>query len=79
MYSSFKESKLLFWTVELVFTIIGVFFIFQMPNVFSPVLKMISAIFLPLLVAGFFYYMFNPVVVFSKNIGYQEYSGIYWY
>lgn len=51
MQSKFKNSKLLFWTVELVLTIIGVYFILQMPNVFSPVLKMLSAILLPLLVA----------------------------
>lgn len=67
MYSKFKESKLLFWTVELVLTIIGVFFILQMPNVFSPVLKMVSAILLPLFVAGFFYYMFDPIVVFLEK------------
>lgn len=70
MQAKFKNSKLLFWTVELVLTIIGVYFILQMPNVFSPVLKMLSAILLPLLVAGFFYYMFDPVVVFfgkTKN------------
>ncbi|EMF0045991.1 AI-2E family transporter [Enterococcus hirae] len=67
MQSKFKNSKLLFWTVELVLTIIGVYFILQMPNVFSPVLKMLSAILLPLLVAGFFYYMFDPVVVFLEK------------
>lgn len=69
MHSKFKESKLLFWTVELVLTIIGVFFILQMPNVFSPVLKMVSAVVLPLFVAGFFYYMFDPVVVFLEKRG----------
>ncbi len=53
MQSRFKQSKLFFWTVELVLTIIGVYFILQMPNIFSPILKMLSAIFLPLLVAGF--------------------------
>ncbi|EOS7753426.1 AI-2E family transporter [Enterococcus hirae] len=67
MQAKFKNSKLLFWTVELVLTIIGVYFILQMPNVFSPVLKMLSAILLPLLVAGFFYYMFDPVVVFLEK------------
>ncbi|EMF0258626.1 AI-2E family transporter [Enterococcus hirae] len=67
MQEKFKNSKLLFWTVELVLTIIGVYFILQMPNVFSPVLKMLSAILLPLLVAGFFYYMFDPVVVFLEK------------
>lgn len=77
MYSKFKESKLLFWTVELVLTIIGVFFILQMPNVFSPVLKMVSAILLPLFVAGFFYYMFDPIVVFLENAEYLEFMGTY--
>ena len=67
MQAKFKNSKLLFWTVELVLTIIGVYFILQMPNVFSPVLKMLSAILLPLLVAVFFYYMFDPVVVFLEK------------
>lgn len=67
MYSKFKESKLLFWTVELVLTIIGVFFILQMPNVFSPILKMVSAVVLPLFTAGFFYYMFDPIVVFLEK------------
>lgn len=67
MQGKFRESKLFFWTVEIVLTIIGVFFILQMPNVFKPVLNMISAILLPLVVAGFFYYMFNPVVLFLKK------------
>ncbi|WP_165005369.1 MULTISPECIES: AI-2E family transporter [unclassified Enterococcus] len=67
MHSRFKQSKLFFWTVELVLTIIGVYFILQMPNVFSPILKMLSAVFLPLLVAGFIYYMFDPVVVFLEK------------
>ena len=67
MQVKFRESKLFFWTVEIVLTIIGVFFILQMPNVFKPVLKMVSAILLPLIVAGFFYYMFNPVVLFLEK------------
>ncbi|MBO0482943.1 AI-2E family transporter [Candidatus Enterococcus courvalinii] len=67
MQGKFRESKLLFWTVEIVLTIIGVFFILQMPNVFKPVLNMVSAILLPLIVAGFFYYMFNPVVLFLEK------------
>ena len=67
MQSRFKQSKLFFWTVELVLTIIGVYFILQMPNIFSPILKMLSAIFLPLLVAGFIYYMFDPIVVFLEK------------
>lgn len=67
MGAMFKKSKLLFWTVEIVVTIIGVYFMLQMPNIFSPVLRMISAVFMPLLIAGFLYYMFDPIVVFLEK------------
>ncbi|MGX7245833.1 AI-2E family transporter [Enterococcus quebecensis] len=69
MGSLFKQSKLLFWTVEIVLTIIGVFFLLKMPNVFSPILGMASAVFMPLLIAGFLYYMFDPIVVFLEKRG----------
>lgn len=65
--SKFKQSRLFFWTVEIVLTIIGLYFLLKMPNVFHPVLAMISAIFMPLLVAGFLYYMFDPIVVFLEK------------
>ncbi|MBM7710954.1 AI-2E family transporter [Enterococcus xiangfangensis] len=67
MLSRFKQSKLLFWTVEMVLAIIGIYFILQMPDVFKPVIGMISAILLPLLIAGFLYYMFDPIVVFLEE------------
>ncbi|MGG5317275.1 AI-2E family transporter [Enterococcus sp. AZ072] len=69
MLSRFKQSKLFFWTAEIVLTIIGIYFILQMPNIFEPVLGMLSAVVLPLLVAGFLYYMFDPIVVFLEKRG----------
>lgn len=69
MLTRFKQSKLFFWTAEIVLTIIGIYFLLQMPNIFEPVLGMISAIILPLLVAGFLYYMFDPIVVFLEERG----------
>ncbi|ALS01628.1 hypothetical protein ATZ33_09675 [Enterococcus silesiacus] len=75
MGSLFKQSKLLFWTVEIVLTIIGVFFLLKMPNVFSPILGMVSAVFMPLLIAGFLYYMFDPIVVFLEKRGLPRIAG----
>ncbi|MEI5993351.1 AI-2E family transporter [Candidatus Enterococcus mansonii] len=75
MGSLFKQSKLLFWTVEIVLTIIGVFFLLKMPNIFSPVLGMISAVFMPLLIAGFLYYMFEPIVAFMEKRGVPRIGG----
>ncbi|WP_086315667.1 pheromone autoinducer 2 transporter [Enterococcus sp. 7F3_DIV0205] len=75
MGSLFKQSKLLFWTVEIVLTIIGVFFLLKMPNIFSPILGMVSAVFMPLLIAGFLYYMFDPIVVFLEKRGLPRIAG----
>ncbi|GCF93333.1 AI-2E family transporter [Enterococcus florum] len=69
MLSRFKHSKLFFWTVEIVLTIIGIYFLLQMPNIFEPILGMASAIILPLLTAGFLYYMFDPIVVLLEKRG----------
>lgn len=57
----------MYWTVELVLIIVGIFFLMQMPDIFKPVINMFSAIFLPLLVAGFLYYMFEPLVSFLEK------------
>lgn len=35
MLSRFKQSKLFFWTAEIVLTIIGIYFLLQMPNIFK--------------------------------------------
>lgn len=69
MLTRFKQSRLFFWTVEIVLTIIGIYFLLQMPNIFKPVLGILSAILLPLLTAGFLYYMFDPIVVFLEERG----------
>lgn len=69
MFTRFKQSKLFFWTVEIVLTIIGIYFILQMANIFKPLIGMASAILLPLIVAGFLYYMFDPIVVFLEERG----------
>ncbi|MGH2086959.1 AI-2E family transporter [Aerococcus urinaeequi] len=69
MFTRFKQSKLFFWTVEIVLTIIGIYFISQMANIFKPLIGMASAILLPLIVAGFLYYMFDPIVVFLEERG----------
>ncbi len=69
MLTRFKQSKLFFWTAEIVLTIIGIYFLLQMPNIFKPVIGMASAILLPLVIAGFLYYMFDPIVVFLEERG----------
>ncbi|CAH2255735.1 hypothetical protein ACOSJ1_CBNAJBGD_01945 [Enterococcus faecium] len=77
MQSRFKQSKLFFWTVELVLTIIGVYFILQMPNIFSPILKMLSAIFYHCLLLVLSIICSIQSLFFSKSIGSRECSVFY--
>lgn len=69
MQSRFKNSKLFFWTAEWVLIIIGSFFLLQMRSFLKPVLTMTSTIILPLFVAGFLYYMFDPLVRWLEKRG----------
>lgn len=75
MLSKLRESKLLYWTVEFVLVIIGLYFLLRMPNLYAPVVKMFQAIVLPLLIAGFLYYMFDPGVRFLEKRGLSRFWG----
>ncbi len=74
MQSRFKQSKLFFWTVELVLTIIGVYFILQMPNIFSPILKMLSAIFFTIACCWFYLLYVRSNRCFSRKASDPECS-----
>lgn len=58
----FKHSKLFFWTIEL----LAIFLIFwvgtQISFLFHPVAAFVSVLFTPILIAGFLYYLMNPMV-----------------
>ncbi|EUJ58948.1 hypothetical protein MCOL2_06822 [Listeria fleischmannii FSL S10-1203] len=52
--SRFRESKLFFWTIEILAVVAIVFLLLQMKYIFSPIGVIISTLFLPILVSGFF-------------------------
>lgn len=57
-----NEKNVVLWTVE-VLLLLGIVFLFTQINfLFSPVWIFISTIFAPLLIAGFLYYMLNPIL-----------------
>lgn len=63
----FKNSKLFFWTIEL-FAVLGVIWIStHIGFVFKPVTTLFSLVFLPFIIAGFLYYVFNPLVMFLET------------
>lgn len=63
----FRESKLFFWTIEILAVVAIVFLLLQMKYIFSPIGVIISTLFLPILVSGFLFYMFNPLVLFLEK------------
>ncbi|EMG29183.1 hypothetical protein X560_1904 [Listeria fleischmannii 1991] len=65
--SRFRESKMFFWTIEILAIVAIVFLLLQMKYIFSPIGVIISTLFLPILVSGFLFYMFNPLVLFLEK------------
>ncbi|MBC1444107.1 AI-2E family transporter [Listeria seeligeri] len=65
--SRFRDSKLFFWTIEVLAIVAVVFILLQMKYIFSPIGIVISTLFMPILVAGFLFYLFNPLVLFLEK------------
>ena len=58
----FKSSKLLFWTVWLLAAALTVYVSTKISFVFQPLYALFSTLFIPVLIAGFLYYLMNPFV-----------------
>lgn len=56
------NSKLLFWTLELLAIAVLVFVSTKIQFIFKPFFTFISVVFVPLIIAGFLFYMLNPLV-----------------
>lgn len=60
----FKNSKLFFWTVELLAVVALIWLLTHVSFVFKPITTLFSLVFLPVIIAGFLYYVCNPLVLF---------------
>lgn len=65
--SRFRESKLFFWTVEILALVAILFILNKLSFLFAPVGVIVSTLFLPILISGFLFYMFNPLVLFLEK------------
>lgn len=63
----FKNSKLFFWTLEILAVVILIWVFTQIGFVFKPVTALFSMVFIPFIIAGFLYYVFNPVVLYLEK------------
>lgn len=68
MINKFKNSKLFFWSVELLVVALLVFVCTRISFLFEPIGIFISTIFVPLLLSGFMFYVLSPVVKLVEKI-----------
>ena len=73
----FRNSKLLFWTCEILLLTV-IFYIWKsMGTLISPFVSVLNTILLPFLIAGFLYYITNPVVeLLEKHLKIKRVFGI---
>lgn len=63
----FHKNKLFFWTTEVLLLTI-IFFIWrQMDGLISPFVSVLNTVLIPFLIAGFLYYVTNPLVKFLEK------------
>lgn len=62
MFERIKESKLMFWSLELLIIATLIFVGTKINFMFKPIGTLFTTLFAPILIAGFFYYMLNPLV-----------------
>ncbi|MBO0468900.1 AI-2E family transporter [Enterococcus plantarum] len=62
MFEKLRQSKLFFWSAELLVIATLIFVSSKINFVFAPIGTFFSTLFAPVLVAGFLYYILNPIV-----------------
>lgn len=63
----FHKSKLLFWTVEVLLATLVFYLWRMMGDLITPVISVVNTILIPFLIAGFLYYIANPLVIFLEK------------
>ncbi|MBM7616914.1 putative PurR-regulated permease PerM [Weissella uvarum] len=63
-----KQSKLLFWTLEVLAIVVLIWVLSQLQFLLQPIGQFIGAVFVPLLLSGFLYYLMNPLVKLLNKV-----------
>lgn len=69
MFDRFKRSKLMFWSVELLVIATLILVGTQISFIFKPIGTMFTTMFSPILISGFLFYCFKPIVTFLEKKG----------
>lgn len=63
-----RHSKLLFWSLEILIILAIIYFGSQVSFLFEPIIIFFSTLFFPIVIAGFLYFILNPVVDFLEKL-----------
>lgn len=72
MIDKLMKSKLMFWSLELLILASLIFVSSQIKFLFAPLFTFISTLFAPILIAGFLFYVLNPLVQFLQKRGIKK-------
>lgn len=68
MTNKIKNSPIILWTLEILLVVSIVWVCTKLEFIFSPIGIFISAVFMPILIAGVLFYMLNPIVTLLMKI-----------
>lgn len=69
MFEKIKNSKLMFWSVEILIIATLILVSSKIGFVFQPIGTFFTTLFAPILIAGFLYYLLNPLVNLLMKMG----------
>lgn len=69
MFEKIKNSKLMFWSIELLIIATLILVSSKIDFVFQPIGTFFTTLFAPILIAGFLYYLLNPLVNLLMKLG----------
>ena len=76
MFEKIKNSKLMFWSVELLIIATLILVSSKIDFVFQPIGTFFTTLFAPMLIAGFLYYLLNPLVNLLMKMGVKRLAAI---
>ncbi|MTV81983.1 AI-2E family transporter [Secundilactobacillus folii] len=68
MFNQLKQSKLLFWSFEILIVTTIIWVCSKLNFVFTPIETFFRTIFMPILLAGVLFYMLNPIVKLLQRV-----------
>ena len=76
MINKFKQSKLFFWSIQLLVIVTLIWVLSKISFVLGPVQTFAATLFGPFLFAGFLFYLMNPLINFLEKIKVKRSWGI---